>query len=96
MNGMQIVLLIKNFGGRLTGSYARQEEHGNSDFDFYIPERRWEKFIQAAPKDFESCICGHVAWRTEDLGLVEASCLFKRQNVAIKEREILGQVWKLW
>lgn len=72
-----IILALRAHGARLTGSWARGEERLDSDYDFYVPERRWKDFVKAAPGGWESCIVGHVAWRVGG-DLIEASSLFRR------------------
>lgn len=44
MNVVDILKLLGAIGGRVTGSYARQEETpGRSDLDIFVPESKWSE-----------------------------------------------------
>ena len=96
MEGIEILKIIKRNGGRISGSYARGEETPMSDYDFYIPENKWDKLVKDVPKNFDSCICGHIAWRSTDIGMIEASMMFDKQKTDIKVRDIQGIEFKTW
>lgn len=95
---LAILNALTKYKARVTGSWARGDMTEDSDFDFYIRESDWRDFVKDAPKGWESCIVGHIAWQQPDIGLIEASCIFKNQR---KERqvetvELFNRVWRTW
>lgn len=91
-----IVAALVSAGARLTGSRARGDEHAGSDYDFYVSEKAWKRFRQAAPAGWESCVVGHVGWYTRE-GLIEASYIFRDQRrKRLQEARALGRVWRTW
>lgn len=97
VNVQDIVDALTAAKSRLTGSRARGEERADSDFDFYVPERRWKRFVKEAPGGWESCTVGHIGWWT-DVGLIEASDMFRRTPKAkrLESAEALGATWGTW
>lgn len=67
----------------LSGSRALGIENDNSDWDFYVPEERWDEFKEWAIKNispnFTSVVTGQIAYyvnKKEHNCLVEFSYLF--------------------
>lgn len=87
---------LQKHGARLTGSWARGEEHDGSDYDFYIRDSKWKAFVKAAPPGWESPTVGSIGWRVDGV-LIEASCIFRRQpKERLPERTVLGRTWQTW
>lgn len=82
-------------GARLTGSWARGDEHAHSDYDFMVSESRWKTFVRDAPGGWESPISGAITWRIGDIQ-IEASMLFRRIHHSKRRpsRVVLGREWK--
>lgn len=87
---------LEKAGAKLTGSWARGEEHAGSDFDFWVAPSKWRAFVRSAPKEWESCTAGHIAWRTREVGLIEASDIFRPtpKGQRLMTRTALGRKWK--
>lgn len=70
---------------KLSGSRALGTENEDSDYDFYVPEEKWEEFKEWASqnisKNFISCITGQIAYYVNGLehkNLIEFSYLFPK------------------
>lgn len=77
---------------RLSGSRALGKENENSDWDFYVPECRWEEFKRWAVKnispDYDSVMVGQIAYYVNSFDhncLIEFSYLFP--NIRSKKCE---------
>ena len=71
----------------LSGSRALGSENDNSDWDFYVPENKWEEFKDWAIKNispnFTSVVTGQIAYyvnKPTHNCLVEFSYLFPRNK----------------
>lgn len=82
----------------ITGSYARGEETGDSDLDFYVPTHRWESFKKWSEININgnpsSCTMGALTWY--EPMMMEFSHLFERQENIPKEVLILNRTFKTW
>ncbi len=43
MELVPLLALLKQHGAKITGSYARGQEHDGSDLDIFIPEKNWSE-----------------------------------------------------
>ena len=96
LNGVSILNAIHKCGGRITGSYARLEEHAVSDLDFRMSFGQFtklKKMLNGLP--FESCITGHIAYQS-DLGMIEISYLFNKQNCPVRNRVLFDLDFRTW
>ena len=82
---------------KLSGSRALGLENTNSDWDFYVPENKWEEFKNWAIKNispnFTSVCTGQIAYyinKIEHNCLIEFSYLFPSMNKYIIKNNPLG------
>lgn len=70
---------------KLSGSRALGTDTEDSDWDFFVPENKWDEFklwaIENISPNFESVITGQIAYHVNDLqheNLIEFSYLFPK------------------
>ena len=80
----------------LSGSRGFGTPNENSDYDFYVPENKWEMFkkwfFNFATENglvVDSCVVGHLSFRLGDKGpeLFEFSYLFPKNKKEYEERK---------
>lgn len=78
----------------LSGSRAIGKENPDSDYDFYVPEEKWEKFKKWAKShisaNYTSVVTGQIAYyvnSVEHMNLIEFSYLFPRKEEMLKEMQ---------
>ena len=82
---------ILSLGGRLSGSRAYGEPRPDSDWDYWMPERKvilLLKWIIASGERWDSPFLGSVTWRPDGIQ-VEVSYLFPRT----KREAAKGNQW---
>lgn len=88
----EIIAKLPNYC-RLSGSRAIGLENENSDWDFYVPEDRWEEFknwarLNISP-NFTSVVTGQIAYYINKLShncLIEFSYLFPKNKKPPRKR----------